>query len=56
MAKSINNGESITKDFITESQARNYFADWCNEHGYKVAYGANEAGGIGHDYRITLHE
>lgn len=55
MTKSINNGEDIVKDFITEAQARDYFEDWCNEHGYKIEDGETEAGGVGHDYRVTLH-
>lgn len=45
-----------TKEFITESEARAFLSDWCNERGYELEPGDDEAGGIGHDYRVTLHE
>lgn len=51
----MNGNKPTTKDFISEEQARNYFQDWCNEHGYKVEPEYEEAGGRGYDYRIALH-
>lgn len=51
------NGQNTeNKEFINESDAANYFCNWCDEHGYAYEPDDETAGGIGHDYRITLEE
>jgi len=49
-------GAVIEKDFITEKQARDYFYGFCDEHDMQYEQDSEEAGGIGHDYRIELVE
>ena len=49
-------GAVTEKDFITEKQAREYFFGFCDEHDMQYDNDPEEAGGIGHDYRIELVE
>jgi len=55
MQKHINNGEIIIKEFINNEAAYHYFHGWCDEKGYETEIFSTIAGGIGHDYEITLN-
>jgi hypothetical protein len=51
------NGQSeFTMQFTNKQNALNYFIEKCNELGYEYDLSTMEAGGIGHDYRITCSE
>lgn len=56
MQKHINNGQIKTLEFINNDSAYEYFHAWCIEHNYEVSSLYQRiAGGIGHDYEITLN-
>jgi hypothetical protein len=60
MLAHINKGETITKVFQSKSKSIEFFAEICIQYGYEMSEGIMdaevEAGGIGHDYRITWSE
>ena len=57
MQKHINNGETKVLEFINNREATNYFTGLCDEKGYDFEFNSTgaDAGGIGHDYEITLN-
>jgi len=55
MSKHINNGEIKVLEFSKNRNAMNYFISLCDEKGYDYELNSTYAGGIGHDYKITLN-
>jgi len=57
MQKHINNGETKVLEFINNLIATTYFISLCDEKGYDFEFNSTgaDAGGIGHDFVITLN-
>ena len=47
-------GATTSTGFATEKDAYDYFATWCDAHGYDYEANSTEAGGIGYDYKIEI--
>lgn len=60
MQAHINDGKTVSRTFSTKKKAIQFFSEICIQYGYELREGFMdcdvEAGGIGHDFRITYSE